>query len=162
MKSTSTLARVVFTGALLLGAQALDRTTEAGEAAIDGVCLVLLCFPRPTFSSSPLSSLAPLSFPSTTHEEELTGIPRTDPTAECTPYSYPPVAAAVAGGQFPPIWVPVTSVPANDTEGRAKFLAMNASVPAISPKVRPFSLIPLSEGVPAPSFPFRFVFFPQR
>ncbi|KAJ7875239.1 hypothetical protein B0H13DRAFT_1723203 [Mycena leptocephala] len=92
MKSTSTLARVVFTGALLLGTQALDRTTEAGEAAIN------------------------------------------DPVTECTPYSYPPVAAAVAGGQFPPIWVPVTSVPANDTEGRAKFLAMNASVPAISPK----------------------------
>ncbi|KAJ6524169.1 carbohydrate esterase family 4 protein [Mycena capillaripes] len=57
-----------------------------------------------------------------------------DPTAECAIYSYPPVASAVAGGLFPPIWQPVTSVPANDTEGRAKFLAINGSIPTISPK----------------------------
>ncbi|KAF7369779.1 Carbohydrate esterase family 4 protein [Mycena venus] len=57
-----------------------------------------------------------------------------DPAVECAIYSYPPVASAVAGGQFPPIWQPVTSVPANDTEGRAKFLAINGSIPAISPK----------------------------
>ncbi|KAJ6458984.1 hypothetical protein C8R45DRAFT_1081539 [Mycena sanguinolenta] len=49
----------------------------------------------------------------------------TDPNAECAIYSWPPVAAAVTGGQFPPIWEPVTEVPANDTEGRAKFLAIN-------------------------------------
>ncbi|KAJ7075245.1 carbohydrate esterase family 4 protein [Mycena belliarum] len=75
---------------LALHTHAQDRTTEAGEAAIDA------------------------------------------PTLECAPYSYPPVVAALAS--FPPIWTPVTSVPANDTEGRAKFLAMNASIPNITPK----------------------------
>ncbi|KAJ6458980.1 carbohydrate esterase family 4 protein [Mycena sanguinolenta] len=58
----------------------------------------------------------------------------TDPNAECAIYSWPPVAAAVTGGQFPPIWEPVTEVPANDTEGRAKFLAINGSIPNIAPK----------------------------
>lgn len=58
--STSTLARVVFTGALLLGAQALDRTTEAGEAAIHGACLAfILCLyrPRPRLFLHPRSPL---------------------------------------------------------------------------------------------------------
>ncbi|KAF7361041.1 Carbohydrate esterase family 4 protein [Mycena sanguinolenta] len=58
----------------------------------------------------------------------------TDPNVECSIYSWPPVAAAVTGGQFPPIWDPVTEVPANDTEGRAKFLAINGSIPNIAPK----------------------------
>jgi hypothetical protein len=35
-------------------------------------------------------------------EETSKLIKCTDPTTECTPYSYAPVAAAVAGGQFPP------------------------------------------------------------
>ncbi|KAJ6602833.1 carbohydrate esterase family 4 protein [Mycena vulgaris] len=55
-----------------------------------------------------------------------------DPSVECTAYSYAPVTAAKAS--FPTIWQPVSSVPTNDTVGRAKFLAMNASIPNIAPK----------------------------
>ncbi|KAJ7479709.1 carbohydrate esterase family 4 protein [Mycena latifolia] len=55
-----------------------------------------------------------------------------DPAVECTAYSYAPVTAAKAN--FPTIWQPVTSVPTNDTTGRAKFLAMNSSIPNIAPK----------------------------
>ncbi|KAJ6459735.1 carbohydrate esterase family 4 protein [Mycena vitilis] len=55
----------------------------------------------------------------------------TDPTAECTDYNYPPVAAAAAS--FPTLWQPVASVPTTDP-GYAKFTAMNASIPNIAPK----------------------------
>ncbi|KAJ7066827.1 hypothetical protein B0H15DRAFT_794266 [Mycena belliarum] len=55
-----------------------------------------------------------------------------DPALECAPYSYAPVHAAQAS--FPAIWQPVTSVPASDTVARAKFLAMNSSIPKIPPK----------------------------
>ncbi|KAJ7901037.1 hypothetical protein B0H14DRAFT_2555832 [Mycena olivaceomarginata] len=58
----------------------------------------------------------------------------TDPSAECTPYYYPPVAAAVAAGQFPPIRTGVTSLPSNGTEAHVRFLAVTGSVAAISLK----------------------------
>ena len=70
------------------------------------------------------SFLAPLLLLAVVHAQDRTTeqgeAAITDPTAECAIYSWPPVAAAVTGGQFPPIWDPVTEVPANDTEiGRA-------------------------------------------
>jgi hypothetical protein len=108
---------------LATGAYAQDRTTEQGEAAVTSLCL-------------------PFHFPHIT-PSFLTS-PRLDPSAECTPYSYPPVAAAVADGQFPPIWTNASKLLPNDTEGRAKFLVINGSVPAISPKVRrSFLFLPL-------------------
>ncbi|KAJ7113051.1 carbohydrate esterase family 4 protein [Mycena epipterygia] len=52
-----------------------------------------------------------------------------DPVAECAPYSYTPVFSSLSS--FPANWKNVTSVPANDTVARAKFLAMNSSIPNI-------------------------------
>ncbi|KAJ7734491.1 carbohydrate esterase family 4 protein [Mycena maculata] len=56
----------------------------------------------------------------------------TDPSTECTAYAYAPVTAAKAN--FPEIWTPVTAIYPNDTAAYAKFTAMNASIPDISPK----------------------------
>ncbi|KAJ7807594.1 carbohydrate esterase family 4 protein [Mycena olivaceomarginata] len=52
----------------------------------------------------------------------------TNPSAECTPYSYPPPASSRPSGQTPASYSP--TIP----RGRAKFLVINGSVPAISPK----------------------------
>ncbi|KAJ7461932.1 carbohydrate esterase family 4 protein [Mycena latifolia] len=71
----------------VVGAGAVNPTTEAGEASIQ------------------------------------------DPYVECTPYSYPPVLAAM--GSFPAIWKNVTSILTNDTVAREKFLAMNSTIPNI-------------------------------
>lgn len=100
------------------GAHALDCTNEQGEVAVTGLCLL---FPSPRLSPTPFLTSS-----------------RLDPSAEYTPY-YPPVAAAVATGHFLPIWTGVTSLPADDAETRTRFLAINESVPTISPKV---SLVP--------------------
>ncbi|KAJ6629858.1 carbohydrate esterase family 4 protein [Mycena sp. CBHHK59/15] len=56
----------------------------------------------------------------------------TDPTVECTAYSYPPVLAVKAN--FPTIWQPVAAIPTTDATALAKFAAMNATIPKISPK----------------------------
>ncbi|KAJ7038002.1 carbohydrate esterase family 4 protein [Mycena alexandri] len=56
----------------------------------------------------------------------------TDPTAQCTAYSYAPVAAALA--QFPPIWTPVSAMVSTSDPGYVKFLSINASIPNIAPK----------------------------
>ncbi|KAJ7185413.1 carbohydrate esterase family 4 protein [Mycena filopes] len=56
----------------------------------------------------------------------------TDATAECTAYSYAPVAAALA--QFPPIWTPVSAMVSKTDAGYTKFLSINASIPNIAPK----------------------------
>ncbi|KAJ7500948.1 carbohydrate esterase family 4 protein [Mycena galericulata] len=55
-------------------------------------------------------------------------------TEECTPYLWPPLAAANATGNWPWMWYPATSIPTNDPVAQAKFSAMNASIPNIAPK----------------------------
>ncbi|KAJ7113052.1 carbohydrate esterase family 4 protein [Mycena epipterygia] len=52
-----------------------------------------------------------------------------DPVLECAPYSYAPVDSASVS--FPGSWQNVLSIPADDTVARAKFLAMNSSIPNI-------------------------------
>ncbi|KAJ7019862.1 carbohydrate esterase family 4 protein [Mycena alexandri] len=67
-----------------------------------------------------------------TSESSEAGI--SSPAAECAPYAYAPVTAALAAGQFPAIWVPVPGLLPNDTAGHALFAKINASIPSISPK----------------------------
>ncbi|KZV64536.1 carbohydrate esterase family 4 protein [Peniophora sp. CONT] len=58
----------------------------------------------------------------------------TDATQECTAYSYPSVAAAVAAGQFPPIWQNASLLP-SDSTAQALWAKISPSVPTnIQPK----------------------------
>jgi len=57
----------------------------------------------------------------------------TDPNGECGVYSYPPVASAIAAGQFPPIWTPADIMP-NDAAGNAKFKQISGTIPNIAQK----------------------------
>ncbi|KAJ7113060.1 hypothetical protein C8R44DRAFT_882090 [Mycena epipterygia] len=85
---------------------------------------------RPTLLLAALGLLAAVRAQDRTTEAGEATIQ--DPTEECVAYSYAPVVAAKAN--FPVIWQPITSVPTNDTVGRAKFLAMNSSIPNIPVK----------------------------
>jgi hypothetical protein len=56
----------------------------------------------------------------------------TNGTAECVPYYYAPVGAAVAAGQFPPVWTPATIL-ASDTNALAKYQSIQSQIPNIPP-----------------------------
>lgn len=55
-----------------------------------------------------------------------------DPVAECTPYGYGPVTAALP--TFPAIWEPIQQIFQNDTVAFNKFVSINSSIPNIAPK----------------------------
>lgn len=59
-----------------------------------------------------------------------------DPTLECPTVhdEWPALAAANATGTWPPLYTPITSIPASDTIAQTKFANMNASIPNIAPK----------------------------
>jgi hypothetical protein len=48
------------------------------------------------------------------------------------PYYYAPVGAAVAAGQFPPVWTPATIL-ASDTNALAKYQSIQSQIPNIPP-----------------------------
>ncbi|KAI6030089.1 hypothetical protein EDC04DRAFT_2898620 [Pisolithus marmoratus] len=54
-----------------------------------------------------------------------------DPTVECTPYTYPPVAQAQ--NQFPPMWTVATILP-GDTAAQNKYNSIQGKIPNIPPK----------------------------
>jgi hypothetical protein len=55
----------------------------------------------------------------------------TDPTQECSYYSYPPVNSFA--GNFPPNWVQPAVLLTNDTAGQAKWNSIKASIPTNIP-----------------------------
>jgi hypothetical protein len=55
-----------------------------------------------------------------------------DPNAECTTYSYVPVAQNIAN--FPTIWQPATTLLPSDSAGLAIWNLIAGSVPNIAPK----------------------------
>lgn len=57
----------------------------------------------------------------------------TDPNQECTAYSYQPVSAALAAGQFPAIWTLATIV-TSDTNAQARYQSIQSQIPNIQPK----------------------------
>ncbi|KAH9957567.1 chitin deacetylase [Russula dissimulans] len=65
------------------------------------------------------------------HSSEQSEAQISDPTQECTPYSYPPVAQNLAN--FPTIWQPATLL-ASDTAGQAMWSRISGGVPNIAPK----------------------------
>jgi len=65
------------------------------------------------------------------HTSEQSEAQISDPNAECTVYSYPPVSQAIS--QFPAIWQPATLL-ASDSAGQAFWANISAGVPNIAPK----------------------------
>ena len=55
-----------------------------------------------------------------------------DPNAECTTYSYPPVAQNIAN--FPTIWQPALTLVSSDSAGLALWNQISPGVPNIAPK----------------------------
>ncbi|KAJ7615504.1 carbohydrate esterase family 4 protein [Roridomyces roridus] len=89
------------------------RTSEATEAAI---------------SSTSSASLLPLpAFQKLTRK-----CVHTDPSTECQPYTYPPVAQAMSS--FPDIWEYAAKILPGDAAGHTKYASFNASIPKIAPK----------------------------
>ncbi|KAH7910673.1 carbohydrate esterase family 4 protein [Hygrophoropsis aurantiaca] len=75
-------------------------------------------------------------------EQEEAGI--TDQTAECQPYDYPPVDAAI--GNFPVNWATATILP-NDIAAAAKYQSIVGLIPNIAPKgTQPGSLDGVFDG----------------
>jgi hypothetical protein len=88
---------------------AQDHSSEQSEAQITGTHYRRLL--------RPLSLFAKFSYQ--------------DPNAECTVYSYPPVAQNIHN--FPTIWQPATLL-ANDSAGQALWQKIAPGVPNIAPK----------------------------
>jgi peptidoglycan/xylan/chitin deacetylase (PgdA/CDA1 family) len=66
------------------------------------------------------------------HTSEQSEAQISDPNAECTTYSYAPVAQNIAN--FPTIWQPATTLLPSDSAGLAIWNSIAGSVPNIAPK----------------------------
>ncbi|KAF7320682.1 NodB-like proteiny domain-containing protein [Mycena chlorophos] len=106
-----TRAAAAITALLFVGAQAHGSQPHVHEARANPVA-------RADASSA-------------TSEASMAGI--LGDAAECVAYDYPPIDAALASGEIPPIWKVVQSVQ-SDAEGYALFQKLNASAPNIAPK----------------------------
>ncbi|BGP42244.1 hypothetical protein JCM10450v2_006336 [Rhodotorula kratochvilovae] len=71
-----------------------------------------------------------------TRTDEASAAAITNPAQECLAYSYPPVAALIAGGSFPPIWE-IANLSTAKPEVTALFQSLNSSIPKIAPKGTP-------------------------
>ncbi|KAG1748053.1 carbohydrate esterase family 4 protein [Suillus lakei] len=81
------------------------------------------------------TTLFSLSASAQDHSTEQSEAQITDPNQECTVYYYEPVSAAMAAGQFPPIW-PLTpaTILTSDTDAQAKYQSIQSQIPNIQPK----------------------------
>ncbi|GAA6000587.1 chitin deacetylase [Rhodotorula paludigena] len=80
------------------------------------------------------SAAAAATAPSRTDEASNAQI--TNAAEECTPYSYPPVAALQAAGVFPEIWE-IANLSTAQPDVTALFQSLNGSIPNIAPKGTP-------------------------
>ncbi|GAA5825744.1 hypothetical protein JCM3770_007097 [Rhodotorula araucariae] len=134
----SSLALVALSTAALVQAcgsehefQVIRKRAAASRAASS---LSLAPVPAVPTATGPAPAAPTVAAPTRTDEASAAAI--TNPAQECLPYSYPPVAALIAGGAFPPIWE-IANLSTAQPQVTALFQSLNSSIPNIAPKGTP-------------------------
>ncbi|GAA5823195.1 hypothetical protein JCM11251_007520 [Rhodosporidiobolus azoricus] len=117
----------------------LARRQAATAAAASGSHAAAATSARAATSAvaaSGAGSAAAAPVATATRTDEASAAQVTKSAQECTPYSYPPVAALVADKAFPAIWE-IADLSTAKTEVSDLFNSLNSSIPNIAPKGTP-------------------------